>query len=287
VKVLVVGRSGQLARELLNTAPAAVEVISLAKTELDLANLAAIGDCIRRHAPAVVLNAAAYTAVDQAESERDLAYAINDTAVGALAEACKGQGAKLVHVSTDFVFDGKASRPYRIDDVPNPLNVYGASKLAGERRIAGISNLDWCIVRTAWVYSSAGRNFLTTMLRLFRERARVRVVADQIGTPTRARSLASYVWAVALSESRGLLHFTDAGVASWYDFAIAIYEEARSLMLIDKAVDIEPIATEQYPTPARRPSYSVLDKGESWQKLSVSPKHWRVELREVLQELTA
>lgn len=287
MKVLVIGRTGQLARELLKSAPASIEVVSLARSELDLANPAAIDDCINRNTPNVVLNAAAYTAVDKAESERDLAHAINDAAVGAIAEACKEQGAKFVHVSTDFVFDGRASRPYRVDDIPNPLNVYGASKLAGERRIAAIANLDWCIVRTAWVYSSAGRNFVLTMLKMFRERTHVRVVADQVGTPTSARSLASCIWRVVLTECQGLMNFTDAGVASWYDFAVAIYEEARELRLIEQAVDIEPIATEQYPTRARRPSYSVLDKSESWQKLSIAPTHWRVELREVLKELKA
>jgi dTDP-4-dehydrorhamnose reductase len=168
------------------------------------------------------------------------------------------------------------------------LSVYGASKLAGERQIAAHARLDWRIVRTAWVYASTGRNFVLTMLRLFKERPIVRVVADQVGSPTSADSLARCVWRTAASnEAKGILHFTDAGVASWYDFAVAIYEEAKELGLVTKSVDIQPIRTTDYPTPARRPSYSVLDVSSTSEILGLTPVHWRTHLRQVLRELRA
>jgi dTDP-4-dehydrorhamnose reductase len=287
VKVLVIGKTGQLALELFNTAPSKVEVQALDRASLDISDSATVSRTIAQNGATVVLNAAAYTAVDSGESDAQSAYAVNDTAVGAMATACSDLKIRFIHVSTDFVFDGATSRPYRTEDAPNPVNVYGASKLAGERRIASTPNLDWRIVRTAWVYSATGKNFLLTMLRLFRERDEVRVVSDQVGTPTSARSLAECVWKAAQDDGpSGIVHFTDAGVASWYDFAVAIYEEARALKLIEKHVRIVPIRTEEYPTPARRPAYSVLDKSETYARFGVTPVHWRVRLREVMQELS-
>jgi dTDP-4-dehydrorhamnose reductase len=166
------------------------------------------------------------------------------------------------------------------------LNVYGASKLEGEQAVRTTAGLRWHIVRTAWVYAPQGRNFVLTMLRLFRERSVVNVVDDQVGTPTSASSLARCVWRVLEDDgSPAIFHHTDAGVASWYDFAVAIYEEAHALGMLEKAVQINPIATEQYPTPARRPAYSVLDKRSSHARLQLQPNHWRVELRKVLQEI--
>jgi dTDP-4-dehydrorhamnose reductase len=288
LKVLVTGAAGQLGRALMRAIPAQVQAIDRDRATLDLSDPNAIERCLDAIEPQVLINAAAYTAVDQAEAEAERAHAINARAVGVLARACCRRRIRLVHVSTDFVFDGASSRPYRPDDVTNPLSVYGASKLEGEQQILAEQALDWRIVRTAWVYASTGRNFMLTMLRLFRERRTVGVVADQIGTPTSSGSLAMCVWRVALEEgSSGILHFTDAGVASWYDFAVAIYEEARELGIITNTVDIIPIGTDQYPTPARRPAYSVLEKRATLERLGISPVHWRERLREVLRELRA
>lgn len=288
MKVLITGAAGQLGRALLQSVPTGTDAIGLDRSELDLTQSDAVERYLQEARPAVLINAAAYTAVDKAESEVERAYAVNADAVATLARTCSALRIKLVHVSTDFVFDGNSSRPYEPAHAPNPLNVYGASKLQGERHIAAERDLDWKIVRTAWVYDSSGRNFVLTMLRLFRERPTVSVVADQVGTPTSARSLAACLWLAARDDGPpGILHFTDAGVASWYDFAVAIREEAVALGLIDRVVDVVPISTAQYPTAARRPAYSVLDKTATLQRLGLASVHWRVNLRAVLKELQA
>jgi dTDP-4-dehydrorhamnose reductase len=286
VKALIIGATGQLAQALQQEIPPDVQAVALTRADYDLAGAPALYRHLDTHSAQVLINATAYTAVDQAESDRQAAFAANADAVGVMAEACEQRSIRFVHVSTDFVFDGSAGRPYRPSDATNPLSTYGASKLEGERRIAACPGLDWRVIRTAWVYSATGRNFVLTMLRLFRERPVVKVVADQVGAPTSARSLAACVWAAALTDREsGILHFTDAGVASWYDFAVAIYEEARALGLIQQEVAIMPIATEQYPTPARRPSYSVLDTRGTLEQLGLQPVHWRTNLRRVLKEL--
>jgi dTDP-4-dehydrorhamnose reductase len=286
VKALVVGRTGQLAHELLNCVPPDIEATSLDRGALDLMNPASVELVVTQYSPNVVINAAAYTAVDFAESESNVAYAVNESAVAEMARVCASVGCRFVHLSTDFVFDGRSNRPYRADDPPNPISVYGASKLAGEQRISTTPQLDWRVIRTAWVYSARGKNFLLTMLRLFAERAEVRVVADQVGTPTSAASLAACVWKAAIDDGpSALMHYTDAGIASWYDFAVAIYEEGIALGLLNKSVSIVPIKTAEYPTPARRPHYSVLDKSETLKRLSIAPVHWRIKLREVMKGL--
>lgn len=285
MKVLIVGAAGQLGRALQRTVPEHIELIPWDRSQLDLSQTDAIAARVQSVRPAVLINASAYTAVDLAESQPQQAHAINAQAVGALANACAAQGTKLVHVSTDFVFDGALGRPYRPSDATAPLGVYGISKVVGEKLIAAQSNLNWSVVRTAWVYSSTGKNFMLTMLRLFKERPVVRVVADQVGTPTSAGSLAQCVWRAATGDARGILHFTDAGAATWYDFAVAIYEEAQALGLVTNTVDIQPIRTSEYPTPARRPSYSVLDVSATYEALGVKPVHWRTNLREVLREV--
>jgi dTDP-4-dehydrorhamnose reductase len=287
MKALLVGAAGQLGRALVRSVPEQVELIAWDRAQLDLSQTAAIAAAVRSVRPAVLINASAYTAVDLAESQPDQAHAVNAEGVGALAGACAALGTKLIHVSTDFVFDGTLSRPYRPTDATAPLSVYGASKLAGEKRVATQADLSWCVVRTAWVYASTGKNFMLTMLRLFKEKPVVRVVADQVGTPTSAASLAHCVWRAATGDAQGILHFTDAGAASWYDFAVAIYEEARALGLVTNTVDIQPIRTRDYPTPARRPSYSVLDVSATYEVLGVKPIHWRTNLREVLREVRA
>lgn len=288
MKTLIVGAAGQLGRALLRTVPAGVDVVALDRTQLDITSTEAVAQSVRSVQPDVVINASAHTAVDLAESEPQKAYAINTDAVGDLADVCAASRMRFIHVSTDFVFDGSSGRPYRPDDATNPLSVYGASKLAGEKKIAAHAGLDWTVVRTAWVYASTGPNFVLTMLRLFNERSVVRVVVDQVGTPTSALSLSECVWRAATSgKLQGIAHFTDAGVASWYDFAVAIYEEATQLGLVSKSVDVQPIQTKDYPTPARRPNYSLLDVTATTATLGLTPVHWRTNLRQVLRELRA
>ena len=200
-----------------------------------------------------------------------------------LASAARNAGAGFVHVSTDFIFDGTAHLPYPPDALPNPLGVYGRTKLEGEEAARDLHG-NPLIVRTAWVYAAKGANFVATMLRLMRERSELGVVADQIGTPTHVPTLARTIWTLAQGGHTGTFHATDAGVASWYDFAVAIHEEALALGLLTTPVTVKPIRTSDYPTPAQRPAYSVLDKSATW-ALTGLPNHWRVELRACLQEL--
>ncbi|MDX3883419.1 MAG: dTDP-4-dehydrorhamnose reductase [Sphingomonas sp.] len=277
MRVLVTGAAGQLGRALLASAPPRVEAIGLDRAALDIGDEAAVEDAVHRLRPALIVNAAAYTAVDKAETERDAARRINADGPGYLARAAGSVGARLVHVSTDFVFDGTASRPYRPADATAPLSVYGATKLAGEAA-ALAEHADVLVVRTAWVYAAHGRNFLETMLRLMAERDELAVVADQVGTPTHAASLAHALWALAMADARGVLHWTDAGVASWYDFAVAIREEAIAAGLPIRAAAVRPIATADYPTPAARPAFSLLDKSAAWGITGIA-RHWREELR--------
>jgi dTDP-4-dehydrorhamnose reductase len=281
MKALIVGANGQLGRALQATAPASVDVHAHDVDTLDITDAGAIAACLSNVRPDVVLNAAAYTAVDKAESEEPVARLVNATAVGLLAEGAQRVGARFVHVSTDFVFDGEAGVPYAPDTSPRPLGVYGRTKLEGER----LAGPDALIVRTAWVYAPTGGNFVRTMLRLMAERPEIRVVADQIGTPTYAPGLAAVLWALAGKGVTGIHHHTDSGAASWYDFAVAIQEEALAIGLLAKAVPVIPIATADFPTPGRRPHYSVLDKSSTIAALGGPAPHWRSNLRLMLDEI--
>ncbi len=285
MKVLITGAGGQVGWELIRRAPANVEVCALDHGALDITDADAVLAVIETEKPDVILNTAAYTAVDRAESEPDTAYAVNEAGARHVATAAARVGARLVHISTDFVFDGKASTPYGPADAPGPLSVYGASKLAGERAVQDALGVAALIVRTSWVYSAHGRNFVKTMLRLMRERDSLQVVDDQIGTPSWAGSLAQALWVLARRGGSGILHLGDAGVASWYDFAVAIAEEASAMELIPRAIPIAPIPAIAYPTPARRPAWSVLDKREGWRCAGTDPVHWRVALRDMLRDL--
>lgn len=278
MKALIVGAGGQLGRCLVASAPIGAEVMAHGSDTLDVTDRAAVSGMIAQLRPDVVLNAAAYTAVDRAESDEAAALAVNATAVGHLAEATRDCGARLVHVSTDFVFDGRQSHPYAPGDAPAPLGAYGRTKLAGEL-LAGDGAL---IVRTAWVYAPTGGNFVRTMLRLMAEREEVRVVADQIGTPTYAPGLAAALWRLAADGAMGLHHYTDAGIASWYDFAVAIQEEALAAGMLARPVPVIPITTREYPTPAARPAYSVLDKTATFAALGGAASHWRENLRRLI-----
>jgi dTDP-4-dehydrorhamnose reductase len=284
MKVLVTGCNGQLGWELKRSMPQGIEAVWTDVSELDIANLESVQALVKQLNPDVIINAAAYTAVDKAESETELSYKINRDGAGNLAKAAASVGARFLYVSTDFVFDGQG-KPYQPADQANPLSVYGASKLEGEQQVLA-SGAKALVVRTAWVYCSHGGNFVKTMLRLMAEKPALNVVCDQVGSPTWAKGLATTLWAYAgLQEARtGIVHYTDSGVASWYDFAVAIQEEALALGLLKVAVPITPISTAQYPTPARRPSFSVLDKASSIATFGAAP-HWRVQLRAMLKEL--
>jgi len=287
VRVLITGAGGQLGRELVRTAPPAAVVKAAARNDLNIGDPAAVRDVVEAFQPTVILNAAAYTAVDKAESEREQAWRINAQAPGFLAAAAQRLGhCRMVQVSTDYVFSGDAARPYRPDDETGPLGVYGESKLAGESAVLQGLGPRAVVLRTAWVYGAHGKNFLNTMLRLMSERGSVRVVADQIGCPTATAPLAETIWAFAARpELAGVYHWSDAGVASWYDFAVAISEEAGACELLPASVEVLPIATEDYPTPARRPRFSLLDGRATEDALGISPLHWRVRLRQVLNEI--
>lgn len=243
--------------------------------------------CVQSHKPDLIINSGGYTAVDKAQSEPEAAERANTIGPYNLALAAAAADARLLHISTDFVFDGVASRPYRPDSAPNPLSVYGKTKLAGEQAVQRIGSARSVVLRTAWVYSADGNNFVRSMLRLMAAKGHVRVVADQVGTPTATHSLAQVIWALAeRPDIQGIHHWTDAGVASWYDFAVAIAEESATLGLLPPDVRVQPITTEEYPTPARRPAYSVLDRATLLSALSVKDCHWRSKLRAVLKEIS-
>ncbi|WOD40414.1 dTDP-4-dehydrorhamnose reductase [Nodosilinea sp. E11] len=290
MKILLIGAGGQVGQELeqLLAHDRVIELLACDRTSLDLTQPQAIADQVAAFRPQVIVNAAAYTAVDKAEAEPDLAQAINALAPGALAQAATQVGASLVHISTDYVFDGIQSVPYQEDSPCNPLGVYGDTKRAGEVAVMAACDRH-IILRTAWVYGAKGKgNFAKTILRLAQERDRLRVVYDQIGTPTWAYDIARAIVALLPQlgpETYGTYHFTNSGVASWYDFAVAIVEEAQVLGLPLTLEEVEPITTADYPTPARRPAYSVLSGEKIAGMLGTTPPHWRQSLRQMLSEL--
>ncbi|MFA7230662.1 MAG: dTDP-4-dehydrorhamnose reductase [Victivallaceae bacterium] len=287
LKVLITGSHGQLGRELQSSVPENIELTSVDVEDLDITNTAKTAEFVSAGKFDLIINAAAYTAVDRAEKDVDAAFAVNCHGVASLADAAKIINARIIHVSTDYVFDGQACRPYLPEDKTTPLGVYGLSKRAGEEALLKILP-DAIVVRTAWLYSQHGTNFVKTMLRLMKERDALGVVADQVGTPTSANSLAEVIWQIALKpEIKGIFHWTDAGVASWYDFAVAIREEGIALGMLsgDKGI-VRPIRTEDYPTPTKRPAFSILDKTSLYQALGIkSQVHWRQQLRLVMAQL--
>ncbi|WP_035237782.1 dTDP-4-dehydrorhamnose reductase [Desulfobacter vibrioformis] len=285
MKVLLLGPGGQLGWELGRTCPQGITLHSYGYPDVDLANEESLRDCINAVQPDRIVNAAAYTAVDKAEAEPELAWQINSRAVAVLAGLCREHHIRLAQISTDFVFSGENSRPYLPEDPPQPLGVYGQSKRGGEKAILEILGKDGLIIRTAWLYSSHRNNFVKTMLRLMAEKEHISVVDDQVGTPTWARGLAKAVWAALEKDLRGIFHWTDAGVASWYDFAMAVQEEGLALGLLAEEIPVTPVGTKEYPTPARRPGYSVLDTRSLVEQTGLLPVHWRKQLRLMLQEL--
>jgi dTDP-4-dehydrorhamnose reductase len=286
MKVVITGKGGQLAWELEQIAPQGLEVISFGRKELDVSNESQVLEFIAKIKPDVLINAAAYTAVDKAEEDIDAAYAVNELGTKYLATACKSINARLLHVSTDFVFDGKSTTPYQTYSNPNPINVYGATKLAGEIALQAILPESSVIVRTAWVYSANGNNFVKSMLRLMQDKPQLGIIYDQVGSPTWAKGLAQWLWAVVdKPEVTGCYHWTDAGVASWYDFAIAIQELGIEKGLLKKVIPILPIPSSAYPTPAKRPAFSVIDKKTAEAKSGLNTVHWRKQLSSMMDDL--
>ena len=285
-KILLIGSTGQVGQELLKTLKPLGELVTLTRQQLDLTKYDEITNAIISLKPDTIVNAAAYTAVDKAQSDSDTAMAINQEAPKVMAQAASKIGANLVHISTDYVFDGKNHTPYREDDATNPLGVYGQSKLLGEKEV--IKNCDrYILLRTAWVYGAKGHgNFVKTMLRLGAEREELKVVADQIGSPTWSYNIAEAIAnLIGNNVAAGIYNFSCSGVASWYDLAVAIFEEAEQLGFPLKIKTVFPVTTAQFPTPTERPSYSVLSKGKYIETLSIYPPHWRDSLKKMLAEL--
>ena len=297
MKVLLTGAAGQLGQELIASRPPEVELIACSRGELDLADAEACRAAVQQHRPDWVLNAGAYTAVDKAESEPELAAAVNAGAPAAFAEALAATGGRLLQVSTDFVFNGAQGSPYRPEQPLDPLGVYGATKAAGEAAALQLPGAR--VLRTSWVYGPVGKNFCLTMLRLHALKAAagesLGVVADQVGCPTSTLTLAAACWraigvgADPAADPSGprTLHWSDAGAASWYDFAVAIGELGVQAGLLERAARVKPLTTADYPTPAQRPSYSLLDCTASRAALGLEPLHWSEALAEVLRCMVA
>lgn len=294
-KILLTGRNGQVGWELQRTLATLGEVIAVDRLAMDLANPDSIRANIQAIKPDLIVNAAAYTAVDKAESEPELAMAINGVAPGIMAEEAKRLGAGMIHYSTDYVFDGSKTTPYTEEDQPNPINVYGKTKLAGEQAVqaAGGAHL---IFRTSWVYGLRGRNFLLTILRLAKERDELRIVDDQFGAPTWSRMIAEATAQVLaqcfspltpnvslLTEQRGLYHLTAAGQTSWHGFTKAILEGPNSPLASRDALKLTPITTPEYPLPAPRPLYSVLDSSKLKQVSGLALPAWDASLKQCME----
>lgn len=283
MRALVTGAAGQLGRALVAAAPAGTELRGTARADLDIADAAAVGRVFGEFAPGLVINAAAYTRVDDAEREGAAAARTNAEGPAVLAAACRRAGAWLVHVSTDYVFDGTQNRPYAPDAPTRPLGVYGRTKLEGETAVRRELPERSIVVRASWLHS-AGGGFTGRMLALMRTRPQLSIVSDQIGAPTAASGLARVLWALAGHRAAGLWHWCDSGAASWYDFAVAIAEEACALGVLAAAPAIVPIGSADYPTPAARPPCSLLDKRATEKLLGETAPHWRVALRRELRQ---
>ena len=290
MKVLLTGGSGQVGREVLKSKPKEIEIICPTSDKLDLSNHWACKKIVEDHKPDWIINCGAYTQVDNAEKNVQLAQKINGYAPAAFVEILNKVNTNLLHISTDFVFDGNQNCPYKENQEKNPLSQYGASKALGEELIEKkINNIEKAtILRTSWVISPLGKNFILTMLRLHTEKETIKVVSDQIGCPTSAGELAKVCWRIVeLKKKKNLpfiLHWSDAGVASWFDIAVAVGELAKELDINKKEAIVLPINTSEYPTPARRPKYSLLNTQNTSSLLDINPIHWRKNLRKILIE---
>jgi len=286
-KIVVTGSNGQLGKELCELASSYLqyEFIFLSKEEMPINNFELVRNFFDGIKPAYCINCAAYTVVDKAESEKELAFQINGEAVGVLAAVCKAHQTKFVHISTDYVFNGEGNYPYTENFPTDPINVYGASKLEGEKQAIQL-NADSIIIRTSWVYSSFGKNFVKTMIRLMNEKDSISVVNDQIGSPTYAADLAETILMI-ISNTRsgngkwvpGIYNYSNEGVISWFEFA----EEIKDI--INSPCEVKPIPTSGYPTPAKRPAYSVLDKTKIQETLGIQLKDWKESLAICIEKI--
>jgi len=286
-KILVTGGNGQLGKELreFSSLHTGLDFVFLSREDLPIEQFELVRNYFNTLKPAYCINCAAYTAVDKAESEEDLAFLVNGEAVGVLAAVCKEHNTKFVHVSTDYVFNGEATYPYTENFPTDPINVYGASKLEGEKQAMEL-NPDSLIIRTSWLYSSFGKNFVKTMMKLMNEKDEIKVINDQLGSPTNAEDLAETIFNVIgfchlqiYNWKPGIYNFSNQGIISWYDFAKAIKE------IINSPCSIKPISTAEYPTPAKRPAYSVLDKTKIQETYGVQLKDWKKSLAICIEKI--
>lgn len=299
-QVILLGAGGQLGRLIRAQAPTNVELHAFTSSGLDICDAEAVQGCFHLIKPHLIINAAAYTQVDKAETEQEAAFAVNAEGPRHIAEATP-QKARIIHISTDFVFDGSKTTPYLPSDPTNPLGVYGHSKLKGEQHLQDLRP-DTAIIRTAWLYAAEGRNFVNTMLALMESKDELSIVADQTGTPTSAHTLAEVVWrfaarglsagsvenadtidSAASVQTAGIHHWTDQGQATWYEFACEIQRQALELGILKKKIPLKAITTAEYPTPAKRPAYSVLDLTSTWQTIGFKGRSWQEELQRTLQ----
>ncbi|GGI71208.1 NAD(P)-dependent oxidoreductase [Shewanella hanedai] len=284
VKVLIIGKHGQLARSLVDTAPHNIELLSLARSGINLLDLSNIEKAVARFKPNTVINASGYTDVESAESDATSAFSVNETAVENIATVTSKNNIRLIHISSDFVFDGTSKVPYSTNDKPNPLSIYGASKLAGERALTRLQPNNSSVIRTSWLYSPYGNNFVKTMLNLMSTKEHLNVVSDQIGCPTNANKLALFIWQLTtLDTIYPFYHWSDLGSTSWYEFAIEIQNIGVNLGLLTRKIPINSIKSFEYPSNVKRPKYSVLDTSNSQSILAA--KDWREELAEFLKKL--
>nr|WP_067286494.1 dTDP-4-dehydrorhamnose reductase [Marinobacterium profundum] len=290
MRVLITGAQGQVGAELIRLAPAEFNVTGLGSAQLDISDSDQVARTVTQLQPQLIINAAAYTAVDKAESDSERAYAVNRDGTGLLAQAAERAGIPLLHISTDYVFSGDAQAAYTEADITAPTGVYGASKLAGEQALAEHCSR-YITLRTSWVFGATGNNFVKTMLRLGQERKTLGVVADQYGAPTAAISIAQALWKVARDYAAsgtlpwGVYHFSGTPSCSWHDFAVAIFEQAQQLGLLSESPQINAITTADYPTPAKRPANSVLSCSKLQQAFGIEQPDWRADLHRVLEAL--
>ena len=284
MKVLVTGSNGQLGSEIKDFVSSypEFEFVFLDRHDLSLEDLSNLEKLFDEHQPSFFINCAAYTAVDKAEEEQEMAMSINAKAVGQIASQCKKHNCRLVHISTDYVFNGNSDHPFQVDDLKGPLNVYGKTKLAGEE-LAQKEDPDIIIIRTSWVYSSYGKNFVKTMVRLMQEKESINVVNDQVGSPTYAADLAKAILEILKSGKwiPGIYHYSNEGIISWYDFAVEIKALIHSYCLVN------PVGSELYPTPAQRPRYSALNTEKIRETYSLPIRNWKESLADCFRKISA
>ena len=283
-RALIIGKHGQLAQALIASKPNKIIATAMGRNDVDIDSLESIIAAIKQTRAELIINTAAYTQVDMAESQRDQAFSVNRDGAGNIALAAKLTRTRLIHLSTDYVFNGKQSKAYCVDDEPSALNVYGASKLAGEQAVIATEYEEACIVRSSWLYSQFGTNFVKTMLRLMTQQPKLSIIDDQTSCPTSASELSQFIWSLSQQETLApIYHWSDAGKATWYEFALAIQDIALNLGKLDTRIPIEPISSSQFSSAASRPLFSLLDITASRQIMTAKP--WRENLTSVLQQL--